>query len=183
MDQEEKKYLSLSLQDEKFFSKLEKKRGPLKGLYRYLLNHPPLLRKVASLGGQLRFQSSLPPFPLKYLILSTAKKLFCRRVWQTHSREAQKIGMPSFLWESLFQSSLPSQSPYQELELWITCAYQRQPISQKVSSLLKSTYGEKGWIELGLTFGFYQMLITTSYSLGIDHPDETFFKDLPTSST
>ncbi|MCH9614149.1 MAG: hypothetical protein SP1CHLAM54_11610 [Chlamydiia bacterium] len=64
--------------------KLEEKRGPLKGLYRYLLRTPNLIEKFASLGEELRFNSTLPKHILKTVILETAKKHGCLSVWKTH---------------------------------------------------------------------------------------------------
>lgn len=75
----EKSSMTQTLQE-----KLEEKRGPLKGLYLYLLKTPNLIEKFANLGEELRFNSSLPKHILKTVILETAKRHGCLSVWKTH---------------------------------------------------------------------------------------------------
>lgn len=125
---------------EEILQKLEKKRGPLKGLYRFLSKKPPLLERFAALGEELRFNSSLPKQTLKTLILETAKKLYCFSVYKNHL-------YPEYTPDPTILSFLDQPHPR-----------------------TNPGYTESDWIEINLTEQFYHMLIRSIYAFGIEQP-------------
>jgi hypothetical protein len=154
----------LSMDDKACFDQLEAKRGPLKGLYRYLFHHPEMIRRFSSLGDYLRFQGTLPQEIRSYIILSIASKFCATSVFETHMAQLQheQIPLPWEIVKHLQQATIPSVSPYEEIEKILLFRHQLQAIPQELIDWAKGNYSEKGWIEIIMLYGFYQMLITSS---------------------
>lgn len=125
---------------EELIKKLEEKRGPLKGLYRLLSKKPSLLERLAALGEQLRFNSSLPKQTLKTIILETAKLHGCYSVYKNHI--------------------YPDYCPDPKI-----CALFEEPQPRT-----NPGYSESDWIEINMTEQFYHMLINSIYAFGIEQP-------------
>ena len=67
-------------------------RGGVVGPFGVLLHHPPLCERVAALGEQLRFRSSLPPADRELAILTVGRELEAAYEWYAHEIIARREG-------------------------------------------------------------------------------------------
>ncbi len=143
---------------------LEKKRGPITGLYFHMQEHPELLRKFSDLGGYLRFQGILPKEVKNWITLVVAKKLSCKRVWETHLKETP---LSQELLSSLQEEKKPK-APYGLLRDFVWALLERKTVDFSLKNALRKIYTEPGFLEIIFLSLFYESFIQASKVLQIE---------------
>lgn len=142
------------------FKQMEEKRGPIKGLYRYLFHHPHLANKVASLGEEIRFHGFLPDQIRIFTTLRIAMKFDAQFIWNTHSPF-----LDLDLLKHLEEKRRFTQSPYKEICSLITHFFEQKKIPDERFFIQR--YKIEGYLELVMICAFYQMMIYSSFALNI----------------
>jgi len=84
------------------YAELKEKRGRIDGMYRAMLNHPALTRKVSALGSFFRFGGSvLPDAARELVILHVSARLGAGYEWVKHVGPARGAGLSDGLIEGL----------------------------------------------------------------------------------
>lgn len=164
----------LDPQAQALYDRLVAERGRIDGMYRSLLNHPELLRRVGDLGSYLRFGDSVLPGEVRELaILQTARRLGVAYEWVKHVPPARRAGIPHAVIEQVRREQNPEGlTTAQEAALCaVDCVLERRSIPQDVQDSLEGQVGLKGVIELVVLCGFYQMISAVVFAFDVSLPE------------
>lgn len=165
---------SLSPQGQELYQQLVAKRGRIDGMYRSLLNHPELTRRVSDLGAFLRFGSGALPDALReLLILWVARELGAAYEWVKHEPVARQAGVSAAMIEAIrTRQELPGLEALQRAALAAAqCVLQRRSIPQAVQDELAAALGLQGVVELVVLCGFYEMIAGVIFAFDVPLPD------------
>jgi 4-carboxymuconolactone decarboxylase len=164
----------LDPQAQVLYDRLVAERGRIDGMYRSLLNHPELLRRVGDLGSYLRFGDSVLPGEVRELaILRTARRLGVAYEWVKHVPPARRAGIPQAVIEQVRREQKPDGlTTAQEAAFCaVDCVLERRSIPQDVQDSLEGQIGLKGVIELVVLYGFYQMISAVVFAFDVSLPE------------
>jgi 4-carboxymuconolactone decarboxylase len=165
---------SLDPQAQALYDHLVAERGRIDGMYRSLLNHPELTRRISELGSYLRFGDSVLPDEVRELaILWTARRLGAAYEWVKHVPPARQAGIPEAVIEALRREQQPDDlTTAQEAALSVVeCVLERRSIPQDTQDALAEQVGLKGVIELVVLCGFYQMISAVVFAFDVPLPE------------
>jgi 4-carboxymuconolactone decarboxylase len=153
----------LDQQGQKAYDAIAQSRGVVGGPWLALLHSPPLAERTAHLGSYVRFESSLDRKLLELAALTAARELGCKHEWAAHIVHGQKVGISRETIRAIYQRESTEHFSTEDAQI---ISYVREIIgSHKVSEAtfqaLYGRLGEKGFVELAATVGYYAMLACT----------------------
>lgn len=155
------------------YDQLVARRGRIDGMYRSLLHHPELARKVSELGTFLRFGGGALPDALRELtILWLARRLGAAYEWVKHLGPARQAGVSEEVIAALRTQKQPNLDPTQAAVLAVAgCVLERRSIPDEVQEGLAAAIGLEGVIELVVLVGFYQMIAGVIFAFDVPLPE------------
>lgn len=141
-------------------AKRSAKGAPFDGPYSALMNHPELCEKVEALGYYLKFEGHLPREVYQFVVLAVAKATGAEFEWHDHVNHALAAGVPQGVINKLHSNGInyPAFPPtYQLAAEVLTSTLKWQNIPQEVQTNAIATYTLKGYLEIVVLSGFYQM--------------------------
>ena len=130
------------------------------GPYAALMNHPQLCEKIEDLGYYLKFEGHLPRDVYQFVVLSVARRTGAAFEWVDHIEHAEAAGVPSSLIAALQRGedvSAVATAPYDVVAQVLASTLSWQNIPQRVQDEAIKALGVKGFVELVVLSGFYQM--------------------------
>lgn len=165
---------ALSPRGQELYRSLIAQRGHIDGMYRSLMNHPELTRKVSDLGAFLRFGSGTLPEALRELvILWVARELGVAYEWVKHEPVARKAGLsPAVIAAVRARQEPPGLDGVQQAALAAAqCVMQRRSLPSKVQEELAAALGLPGVVELVVLCGFYEMIAGVVFAFEVPLPE------------
>jgi 4-carboxymuconolactone decarboxylase len=137
--------------------------GPRKGVYGPflpLLRAPQLLERVAALGEQLRFHSSLEPRVRELVTCAAARHTTNQFEWLMHAPLAIKAGVAEATIQALHAGARPKHLPVdEEVALDFTRELlQTHGVSEPAYAAAIGQFGEQGVVELSTLIGYFVMV-------------------------
>jgi len=165
---------SLSPKAQALYDELVGKRGRIDGMYRSLLNHPELARRVSDLGTFLRFGAgTLPAAVRELVILWLARRLGAAYEWVKHEPPARVAGLSDTAIAALKAGQEPPDlDATQQGALAVArCVVESRSIPQDLQERLIGLVGMEGVIELVVLVGFYRMIAGVIFAFDVPLPD------------
>ena len=166
---------SLSPAAQMLYNQLIGKRGRIDGMYRSLLNHPELTRRVSDLGTFLRFGSgALPDAVRELVILWLARQVGAVYEWVMHEPLARASGLTDTAIAALRAGqSPPGLDLTQQAALRVArCALDLQSIPENLQETVIGLVGLEGLIELVVLVGFYRMIAGVIFAFDVPLPED-----------
>ncbi|MCX5809270.1 MAG: carboxymuconolactone decarboxylase family protein [Proteobacteria bacterium] len=164
----------ISPEIEEIYNELVSKRGYIYDLYRSLLNHPELARRIGDLGSYLRFGTGVLPGSVRELvILFIARRIGAAYEWVMHVPTAIQEGIPETVIEAIRTESIPQglDQIQQSALTAVQHVLKHQSIPRDIQDELIKASGVKGVVELAVLCGFYQMIAAVIFAFDIPSPD------------
>jgi 4-carboxymuconolactone decarboxylase len=156
------------------YRQLAARRGRIDGMYRTLLNHPELTRRVSDLGTYLRFGSGALPADLRELtILWVAKQLNAGYEWVKHLPPARAAGLSEELLEAVRtgrEEGILTAAQKAVIDA-AGCVLARLSLPQALQDRLSAALGLEGLLELVVLCGFYQMIAGVIFAFDVPLPE------------
>ena len=165
---------ALSPTAQMIYDQLVGKRGRIDGMYRSLLNHPELTRRVSDLGTFLRFGAgALPGGVRELVILWLAKRLGAAYEWVKHVPPAKAAGLPDTAIAALRAGEEPPDlDETQRAALKAArCVLELRSIPPDLQERLTAQVGIEGVIELVILVGFYRMIAGVIFAFDVPLPE------------
>lgn len=143
------------------------------GPYAALMNHPQLCEKIEDLGYYLKFEGHLPRDVYQFVVLFVARRTGAAFEWADHIQHAEAAGVPSSLISALQNGedlSAVAAPPYDLVAQVLASTLSWQNIPQRVQDEAIKAFGVKGFVELVVLSGFYQMFSTINQGFHIALP-------------
>ncbi len=132
--------------------------APFDGPYLALMNHPILAEKIEALGYFLKFEGALPREIYQLAVLMVARACGASFEWTDHVEHARAAGIPDDVIEAIrTQDHVRLPEPYSIAEPVIRTALAWQNVPEAAQSAAIASFGTKGFVELVVVTGFYQM--------------------------
>ena len=152
-----------------------KSRGaPFGGPYDALMNHPQLCARVEELGFYLKFEGHLPREVYQFVVLSVAKQTGAAFEWVDHVAHARAAGIPEAV-IGLLQSGGPAADgfppPYNLVAQVLAHTLIWQDVPQPAQDAAVAAFGVKGFVEIVVTSGFYQMFSAVNQGFAVALPE------------
>ena len=165
---------SLTPEAQAVYDQLVSRRGRIDGMYRSLLHHPELTRRVSDLGSFLRFGNGALPAALRELtILWVARRLGAAYEWVKHLEPARQGGVGVEVIEAIRtgKEAATNLDATQVAALAVArCVLERRSIPPEVQDVLTARIGLPGVIELVVLVGFYQMIAGVIFAFDVPLP-------------
>lgn len=165
----------LSAADRAIYDKLKAHRAavgaPFSGPYLALMNHPVLAEKIEALGYFLKFEGALPREVYQFVVLMVARACGASFEWTDHVEHARAAGIPDDVIEAIrTQSDTPLPEPYAIAAPVIRAALAWQDVPDASQSAAIAKFGMKGFVELVVVTGFYQMFSSINQGFAVAPP-------------
>jgi 4-carboxymuconolactone decarboxylase len=158
---------------ESLVAKRKSQGAPFDGPYAALMNHPELCEKIEALGYYLKFEGHLPRDIYQFVVLYVAKRTNSTFEWQDHLPHALEAGIPQAVIEQLKKSdegNADFPEPYQLAAQVLKTTQAYHNIPEDVQKKAIGVYGVKGFLEIIVLSGFYQMFSSINQGLDIQLP-------------
>jgi 4-carboxymuconolactone decarboxylase len=165
---------SLAPPAQALYDELVGKRGRLGGMYRSLLNHPELARRVSDLGTFLRFGAGVLPAAVRELvILWLARQLGAPYEWVMHEPPARAAGLSDAVIAALRAGTEPPglDETQQGALVVARCVLASRSIPPDLQEQLIGLVGMEGVIELVVLAGFYRMIAGVIFAFDVPLPE------------
>ncbi len=168
----------LSPEDRAIYERLKAKRAaagaPFSGPYLALMNHPDLTEKIEALGYFLKFQGALPRDVYQFVVLTVARACRAPFEWIDHVEHAREAGLPGAVIEAVRDGGAgPLPEPYAAARPVIEAALAWQDVPAAAQDAAIARFGTKGFIELVVLGGFYQMFSGINQGFAVNPPPGT----------
>jgi 4-carboxymuconolactone decarboxylase len=165
---------SLAPAAQALYDQMMGQRGRIGGMYRSLLNHPELTRRVSDLGAFLRFGAGVLPAAVRELvILWLARQLGVAYEWVQHVPPAKAAGLSAAAIEALrLGQEPPGLDETQQGALVVArCVLESRSIPPNLQAELIGLVGIEGVIELVVLVGFYRMIAGIIFAFDVPLPE------------
>jgi 4-carboxymuconolactone decarboxylase len=163
----EKSQLTLAHHD--IYNAIALSRGGMSELFGLLLHDPKLADRVAQLGGQIRFNSSLSADVQEIVILTVAAELPGSYFWEFHHPLAQAAGVPEELIETIKKKDDAFGDNGQLISYARAVLTCKRP-APDIFDALVNRFGVPGVVTLTSTISYYVMLISFLSTFGMSGP-------------
>jgi 4-carboxymuconolactone decarboxylase len=138
-------------------------RGVVGGPWLALLHSPELAGRTAHLGSYVRFESSLDHKIIEFAALVSAREVDCKHEWAAHVANGQKAGIPLETIRAVYQKQGPEHFSSEDAQIvsFVREILHSHRVSEKTFQALYGRLGERGFVELSATVGYYAMLACT----------------------
>ena len=162
----------LSAEDQGVWDRVVGTRGSVRGPFALMIHNPPIADRVAELGAQLRFRSSLSGADKELAILTAGREVEARYEWVAHEPLGLKEGTrPEAIDVLRHGKSTEGLEPREALIIdTVRTIYREHKLSDEHYARAEAEFGRPGMVELVVLSGYYGMI---GYVLN------TFEADLP----
>ena len=165
----------LSADDRAIYDKVKAHRAavgaPFSGPYLALMNHPMLAEKIEALGYFLKFEGALPREVYQFVVLMVARACGASFEWTDHVEHARAAGVPDDVIEAVRTlGDKPLPQPYATAAPVIRATLAWQDVPDAAQSAAVATFGMKGFVELVVVAGFYQMFSAINQGFDVTPP-------------
>jgi 4-carboxymuconolactone decarboxylase len=143
------------------------------GPYAALMNHPELCEKIEDLGFYLKFRGHLPREVYQFIVLSVARSAGAGFEWMDHVERARAAGVPSEVIDALRQRGIGAGGfppPYDLAARALASTLAWKDVPGAVQDECIAAFGVKGFVELVVLSGFYQMFAAINEGFAISAP-------------
>ena len=165
---------SLSPAAQALYNELVGQRGRIDGMYRSLLNHPELTRRVSDLGTFLRFGAgALPDAVRELVILWLARQVGAAYEWVKHEPPAKAAGLSAAAIDAMRAGQEPpGLDETQQAALKVArCVLELRSIPLDLQETLTGLVEIEGVIELVVLVGFYRMIAGVIFAFDVPLPE------------
>jgi 4-carboxymuconolactone decarboxylase len=165
----------LNPQDKAIFDRMQAKRtaagAPLAGPYLALMNHPELAEKIEALGYFLKFQGALSREIYQFVVLNVARRCGAAFEWVDHVQHARQAGVPDAVIEAIRSGNPgPFPEPYATAMPVLEAALAWKDVPQAAQDAAIARFGVKGFVELVVLAGFYEMFSSINEGFAVPLP-------------
>jgi 4-carboxymuconolactone decarboxylase len=153
----------LAQEDRSVYDAIAASRGAVGGPWLALLHSPELAARTAHLGSYVRFESSLDRKLLELAALTAARELGCKHEWAAHIAHGQKVGISLETIRAIHQQKATEHFSTDDAQVisYVREIISAHRVSETTFQALYGRLGEKGFVELAATVGYYAMLACT----------------------
>lgn len=169
--------MKLSASDRALYEKMAASRAakgaPFDGPYAALANHTELCARIEALGHFLKFDGVLPRNAYQFIVLCVAKQTGAAFEWIDHVEHAREAGVPEETLEALRHGGLTDARigpPYDLLARTLQHTLAWQDVPQSLQDACIAQFGVKGFIEIVVVSGFYQMFSAINQGFAVPLP-------------
>jgi 4-carboxymuconolactone decarboxylase len=145
-------------------------RGSVRGPFAILMHNPPLADRVAELGAQLRFRSSLSGAEKELAILTAGREVEAKYEWVAHEPLGLKEGTrPEAI--DVLRHQKPSEGLSTRETLIIDVVrtvYREHRLSDDLYKRAEAEFGRAGLVEIVVLAGYYGLI---GYALNVFEAD------------
>ena len=140
-------------------------RGTFKmsGPFAVYLHAPPYGQLAQTLGGHLRFKTSVPPRLSEFAILCTAQFWKAQYEWVAHAVIAEKQGVKEATIRAIQAGRPPKSAPKDEMAIYafVKELYAKRRVGTATYNRVRKILGDTGVVELVGILGYYVMISMT----------------------
>jgi 4-carboxymuconolactone decarboxylase len=144
--------------------------APFGGPYLTLMNHPELAEKIEALGYLLKFEGALPRDIYQFTVLCVARACRAPFEWLDHVEHAREAGIPESIIEAVRMQKEITADPYATAAPVIRAAFAWTDVPEAAQCAAISRFGVKGFVELVVVTGFYQMFSSINQGFAVAPP-------------
>jgi 4-carboxymuconolactone decarboxylase len=135
-------------------------RGSVRGPFAILMHNPPLADRVAELGAQLRFRSSLSGADKELAILTAGREVEAKYEWVAHEPLGLKEGTrPEAIDVLRHQRATDGLTPREALIIDVVrTVYREHALSDDLYARAEAEFGRAGLVEIVVLAGYYGMI-------------------------
>lgn len=154
------------------YDRIAATRGGLRGPYGVLLHHPALCERVAALGEQLRFHSTLPGADRELAILTAGREAESAYEWAAHEPIALREGTrPEAIAIVRDGKSAHGLHPREALIVdTVRAIYREHRLTREEFARGEAELGRQGLVELVTLAGYYGMIAGVLNAYEVDLP-------------
>jgi 4-carboxymuconolactone decarboxylase len=143
------------------------KPGPLGGPFNVWLRSPGIGNLVQQLGGEIRFNSSLPPKLNELAIMVTARFWTSQYEWFAHCRLALEAGLDPAIAKDVAENRRPANMDADEAIIYDFSRelHEKQGVSDATYKRALDRFNERGVFDLIAVNGYYSLV---SMCLNVD---------------
>lgn len=165
----------LSPDEKAIFDRIEAKRAaagaPLAGPYLALMNHPELAERIEALGYFLKFQGALSREIYQFVVLTVARRCGATFEWVDHVEHARQAGVPDAVIETIRSGDPnPFPEPFATAMPVLEAALVWKDVPQAAQDAAIARFGVKGYVELVVLAGFYEMFSSINEGFAVPLP-------------
>ena len=148
--------------------------GSLGGPFNAWLRTPEIGKRLVSLGGALRFHSTLAPRLTELAILIVAREWTAQYEWYAHARFAEKAGVAPEAIEAIRRREAPRLDRTDEQAVYTFAAelLRTHGVSDATYQQALAHLGEPGVVELIALLGFYTTVSMALNTFRVEPPGE-----------
>jgi 4-carboxymuconolactone decarboxylase len=167
----------LAPEGQRVYDAIAASRGVVGGPWLALLHSPELAQRTMHLGSYIRFESSLDRKMLELAALTAARELGCKHEWAAHIVHGQKAGIGIETIRAIHQKQGVERFSTEDAQVisYVREVVTARRVSEPTFQALYGRLGEKGFVELAATVGYYAMLACTMNTFDVytaTPPDE-----------
>ena len=153
----------LAPEDQKVYDAIAQSRGVVGGPWLALLHSPEIAHRTMHLGSYLRFESTLDRKLVELAALVSARELECKHEWAAHVHHAQNAGIPMATVRAVYEKKGAEDFTSEDAQIvsFVREILNFHQVSEATFQALYGRLGEKGFVELAATIGYYAMLACT----------------------
>jgi 4-carboxymuconolactone decarboxylase len=153
----------LAPEHQSVYDAIAQSRGAVGGPWRALLHSPQLAQRTMHLGSHVRFESSLDRRLLELAALVAARELECKHEWAAHIGHAEKAGIPMETVRAIHDQRGAEHFTADDAQVvsFVREILRSHRVSEATFQALYGRLGEKRFVELAATVGYYAMLACT----------------------
>jgi 4-carboxymuconolactone decarboxylase len=157
------KKADLAPQDQRVYDAIAASRGVVGGPWLALLHSPEIAHRTMHLGSYIRFESTLDRKLIEMAALVAARELDCKHEWAAHVNHAQKAGISIDMIRAVHQKLGAESFSLEDAQIvsFVREILNARQVSEATFQALYGRLGEKGFVELAATVGYYAMLACT----------------------
>ena len=134
--------------------------GPLGGPFNMMLRSPEIGNIVQSLGGAIRFKSSLPSKLNEFAIMVTARYWTSQYEWHAHCRLALEAGLDPAKAKDVAENRRPANMDEDEAIVYDFSheLHENKSVSDENFKRVVDRFGERGVFDLIAVNGYYSLV-------------------------
>jgi len=146
-----------------------------------LKNSPEMARRAMHLSDYLRNESSLPKKVQELAMLTAARAMDCRYIWNAHAASGRREGLSDALVDALRDNQpLPALATDEAAVINLGMEFfKTHQISQRTFQAALDQFGRAGLVELTTLMGYYAMLSFAANTVELDLPSARSEAPLP----
>ena len=163
----------LSAEDQGVWDRVAGSRGSVRGPFGLMIHNPPICDRVAELGAQLRFRSSLSGAEKELAILTAGREVEAGYEWVAHEPLGLKEGTrPEAIEVLRHQRLTEGLEPREALIIdTVRTIYREHRVPDDLYRRAEAEFGRSGMVELVVLAGYYGMIGYVLNTFEVDMPE------------